>query len=104
MNTDLAFPVPDDAVRNYLVTTSLSHDQHIMKTNYLKFLGSVFAQVNGELEKCREELSDKRNAEDLAKWWSRRLESIRPKLYKAAIDGAGEANPVRIREHGKHDT
>ncbi len=38
------------------VTTSVSDDQHILKTNYLKFLGSVFTQINGELERCREEL------------------------------------------------
>jgi len=97
-NTDLAFPIPDDAVRNYLVTTSVSDDQHMLKTNYLKFLGSVFTQINGELEKSQQELNKKkiRTAEDLAKWWSNHLEGVRTELYKAAIDGAAEANQVRI--------
>ncbi len=63
----------------------------------------MFAQINGELEKCREELSKKtiRTAEDLAKWWSSHLEGLRTELYKAAIDGAGEAIQVRICEDGK---
>jgi len=66
----LAFPIPNDVVRDYLVKTSPSDDQHVLKTNYLKF-GSVFTRVNGGLEKCREELSEKQitSAEDLAKWW-----------------------------------
>jgi malate synthase len=102
-NTDLAYPFPDDAVRDYLVTTSLADDEHVLKTNYLKFLGSVFTQINGELEKSRKELNEKKieTAEDLAKWWSNHLEGRRTKLYKAAIDGAGEAIQVRIREDGK---
>ncbi len=89
-----------DAVRGYLITTSVSDDQHILKTNYLKFLGSVFTQVNGELEKCREELSKKqiRTAEDLSKWWSSHLEGLHTELYKVAIDGAGGAIQVRIRK------
>jgi hypothetical protein len=49
----LAFPTPDDAVRDYLVKTSVSDDPEVLKTNYLKFLGSVFTQVNGELKKYR---------------------------------------------------
>ena len=58
----------------------------------------MFTQVNGELEKCREELNEKqiRTAEDLAKWWSGHLEGLRTELYKAAIDGAGGAIQVRI--------
>lgn len=89
----LAFPVPDDAVRDYLVATSLSDDQNILQTNYLNFLAGVFTQVNNELEKCREELSVKqiRTSEGLAKWWSSHLEGVRTGLYKAAIDGAKEA-------------
>jgi len=63
----------------------------------------VFLQVNGELEKCREELSKKqiRTAKDLAKWWSSHLEGVRTKLYKAAIEGAGKAIQVRIHEDHK---
>ena len=81
----------------------MPNDQHTLKTNYLKFLGSVFTQVNGELEKCREELSKKKikTAEDLAKWWSSHLEGVRTELYQAAIDGAGKAIEVRIHENHK---
>ncbi|KAF8218993.1 hypothetical protein L208DRAFT_1523899 [Tricholoma matsutake] len=95
-NQDLAFPIPDNAVHDYLVTASLSDDQHILKTNYLKFLGSLFMEVNGELEKCLGDLSKKqiRTAEDLAKWWSCHLEGIRTGLYKAVIDGATQ--PIQI--------
>ena len=100
MNTDLAFPTPDDAVRDYLVKTSISLD---LKTNYLKFLGSVFKRVCDELEKCRKEWGGKRTttAQALAEWWSKHLESVRTELYKAAIDGAGEDIEVCIREDGK---
>ena len=103
MNADLAFPIPDDAVRDYLVTTSVSDDQHILKTNYLKVLAGVFTQVNGELEKCLEELRERqiRTAEDLARWWSSHLEGIRTGLYKEAIDSANKAIQVRIRKDGK---
>jgi hypothetical protein len=75
----------------------------MLKTNYLKFLAGVFTQVNGELEKCREELSRKhvRTAEDLAKWWSDHLEGVRAELYKAAIDSAKKELQVRIRENDK---
>jgi hypothetical protein len=75
----------------------------MLKTNYLKFLASVFTQVNGELEKCRKEFSRKRigTAEGLAKWWSGHLEGVRTELYKAAIDGANKTIEVRIREHDK---
>jgi hypothetical protein len=102
-NADLAFPIPDGAVRDYLVTTSVSDDQHILKTNYLKFLASVFTQVNAELEKCRTEWREKsiRTAEDLAKWWSGHLEGVRAELYKAAIVGANKPIQVRIREDDK---
>ena len=60
----------------------------------------MFTEVDGELEKCREELSGKhvRTAEDLAKWWSSHLEGVRTELYKAAIDGANKAIQVRIRK------
>jgi len=34
--------MPDDAVRNYLVLTSLVDGRQILKTNYLKFLASLF--------------------------------------------------------------
>ena len=63
----------------------------------------MFTQVNGELEKCREELNEKqiRTAEDLSQWWSSHLGGIRTELYKAAIDGAGEAIQVHIHENGK---
>ena len=90
-------------MRDYLVTTSISDDQHILKTNYLKFLASVFTQVNAELEKCRKEWREKyiRTAEDLAKWWSDHLEGVRAELYKAAIDSAKEELQVRIRENDK---
>jgi len=98
----LAFPIPDDAVRNYLVKTSLLDDQHVLKTNYLKLLGSVFTQVNDELERCREELEKQiPTAGDLAKWWSRRLEGRRTELYKAVIDGASNATQVCISEGGE---
>ncbi|KAF8222578.1 hypothetical protein L208DRAFT_591936 [Tricholoma matsutake] len=95
-NQDLAFPIPDNAVRDYLVTASLSDDQHILKTNYLKFFGSLFTEVDGELEKCMGDLRKKqiRTAEDLAKWWSCHLEGIRTGLYKAVIDGATQ--PIQI--------
>jgi hypothetical protein len=99
-NTDLAFPIPDDAVRDYLVKTAVSDG---LKTNYLKFLGNVFRLVDGELDKCQKELSGKRitTAEGLAKWWSNHLESIRTELYKAAIVSTSEPIKVRIREDGK---
>ena len=99
----MAFPIPDDAVRDYLVTTSVSDDQHTLKTNYLKFLASVFTQVGGELEKCWEELSEKRTrtTQDLAKWWSSHLGGVRRELYKAAIDGANKTIQVRIRKDGR---
>ena len=101
----MAFPIPDDAVRDYLVKTSLSDDQHVLKTNYLKLLGSVFTQVNDELERCREELEKQiPTAGDLAKWWSRRLEGRRTELYKAAIDGARNATQVCIRETARNIT
>jgi len=38
-------PTPDDAVRDYLVKTSVSDGPEVLKTNYLKFLSSVFACV-----------------------------------------------------------
>jgi len=98
----LAFPIPDDAVREHLVTTSLSADHHVLKTNYLKFLGNVFTQVYDELDKCREELKKQTpTAADLAKWWSRHLEGRRTELYKAAIDSASNATQVCIREDGE---
>jgi hypothetical protein len=70
----------------------------MLKTKYLKFLGSVFKQINGELENSQQELNEKkiRTAEDLAKWWSNHLKGVRTEPYKAAIDGAAEANQVRI--------
>ncbi|KIM76540.1 hypothetical protein PILCRDRAFT_12766 [Piloderma croceum F 1598] len=49
---DLAFPIPDDAVRDYFVTRAYSTDPQTLKTNYLKFLGGVFTQVNTELDFC----------------------------------------------------
>ena len=100
-NTDLAFPVPDDAVRDYLVKTSASDNLHTLKTNYIKFLGSVFRQVSAELDKCHEEWKQISTAANLAEWWSDHLESIRSELYKAAIDGTVEPIEVRIRENGE---
>jgi len=102
MNTDLAFPIPDDAVCDYLIKTSLLDDLDGLKTNYLKFLGSVFTQVNDELKRCREELEKQVTmAEDLAKWWSSHLEGQRTELYKAVIDGARNPIEVCICEDGK---
>ncbi|KAF5373422.1 hypothetical protein D9615_009451 [Tricholomella constricta] len=80
----LAFPMPDAAVRDWLVSIAKSDD---LKGNCLKFFASVFTQVNDELEKFWEELS-KKSAEDLAKWWSSHFEGIREGLYKAAITDA----------------
>jgi hypothetical protein len=96
--TDLAFPIPDDDVRNYLVTQAYSTDPQILKTNYLKFLGGVFTEVKMELESWQMELSKKRitSAGDLAKWWSSHLESIRPRLYKAATKAASKDILVRV--------
>jgi len=102
--TDLAFPTPDDAVHDYLVKASVTDDQHTLKTNYLKFLGNVFRLVNGELDKCHEELRGRQitTAEGLAKWWSNHLQgTLRTKLYKAAINGTSEAIEVSIREDGE---
>lgn len=100
-DTDLAYPIPDDDVRDYLVKTSVSDDLHILKTNYLKFLGSVFRLVNAELDKCHEEWKQISTAAGLAKWWSSHLESIRTELYKAAIDDTDQPIKVRIREDGE---
>ena len=101
--TDLAFPIPDDAVRDYLVKTSVSGDRHILKTNYLKFLGNVFRVVNVELDKCHNELTSKKitTVGGLAKWWSSHLQRVRTELYKAAVDGTSEDNKVSIREYGE---
>jgi len=103
-NQDLAFPTPDDAVRDYLVTGSLSDDEHILKTNYLKFFASLFTEVNSELEKCLGELSEKqiRTAEELARWWSCHLEGIRTGLYEAAIDGVTKANQILPEIQNRH--
>ena len=100
-NTDLAFPVPDDAIRDYLVKTSVLDDLYSLKTNYLKFLGSVFRQINIELDNCHEELKQISTAAGLAKWWSSHLQSIRSKLYKAAIDGTVKSIEVSVREDGE---
>jgi hypothetical protein len=89
----LAFPIPDDAVRDYLVKP-LSDDQHGLKARYLKFFCSLFTQVTGELETCQENLKQITRADDLAKWWSSHLEVRRTELYKAAIEGAAGAIQV----------
>ena len=56
-----------------------------------------------ELDFCRAELSKKRitSAGDLAKWWSSHLESVRPRLYGAAIDAASKDVPVRIDKYNR---
>jgi hypothetical protein len=99
--TDLAFPFPDDAVRDYLIKSSVSDDQQILKTNYLKFFSNVFRLAKGELDKYDNELNEKKitTAEGLAKWWSSHLPSVRTGLYKAAIDGTNEASEVSTREN-----
>ena len=63
----------------------------------------MFAQVNDELDKCGGELSKKqiKNTEDLARWWSSHLKSVRKELYQAAIEGAKDAIQARIHEDGK---
>ena len=90
-------------MRDYFVTRAYSTDPHILKTNYLKFLGGVFTQVKMELDFCRAELSKKRitSAGDLAKWWSSHLESVRPRLYGAAIKSASKDIPVRIYKYNR---
>ena len=95
-NTDLAFPIPDDAVRDYLIK-----DSDNLKIKFLTFLGSVFKQINTELDKCHEEWKQISTAADLAEWWSGHLGSIRSELYKAAIEGTVEPIEVRIREDGE---
>ena len=97
-NTDLAYPIPDDAVRDYLIENSASDN---LKIKYLNFLGSVFRQVNAELDKCHEEWKQISTAASLAEWWSSHLESIRSEFYKAAIDGTVEPIKVRIRKDGE---
>jgi hypothetical protein len=56
-----------------------------------------------ELDFCRTELSKKQitSAGDLAKWWSSHLESVRPRLYGAAIDAASKDIPVRIDKYNR---
>ena len=93
---DLAFPIPDNAVRDYLM--SVSED---LPTKYLTFLGSVFRLINCELDFCQEDWKQIPTAPGLAKWWSSHLEDIRSKLYKEAIDSTAEPIPVRIREDGE---
>jgi len=93
MNPGLPYPIPDDAVRNYLVTASFSEDQEILKTNYLTFFTSLFTKVKDELENCRGKLSENSTAQDLAKWWSGHLESRRTGLYKEVVDGAEKLLP-----------
>ena len=94
--TDLAFPIPDNAVRDYLM--SVSED---LPTKYLTFLGSVFRLINCELDFCQEDWKQIPTAAGLAKWWSSHLEDIRSKLYKEAIDSTAEPIPVRIHEDGE---
>ncbi len=79
-------------------------NQQTLKTNYLKFFCSLFRRVHDELEKCQKELSEKEivTAEDLAKWWSSHFESIRTKLYKAAIEGSDEPIEVCTLEYCKN--
>ena len=100
-NTGLAFPAPDDVVRNYLVSPPGSRNSNTLKISYIKFFGSVFKQVNAELDKCHEEWEQISTAASLAKWWSKHLESIRSELYKAAVEGTAEPIEVRIRENGE---
>ena len=101
--TGPCLPIPDDAVRDYFVTRAYSTDPHTLKTNYLRFQGGVFTQVKMELDFCRTELSKKRitSAGDLAKWWSSHLESVRPRLYGAAINVASKDIPVRIYKYNR---
>ena len=95
--TGLAFPHPDNAVRDYLAKTAFSPNQHILKSNYLKFLTSLFTLVMGELNNSEEA---HKTTEDLAKWWSSRLAGGRKELYDAVVNGALKDVQVRIREVG----
>jgi hypothetical protein len=98
----LAYPIPDDAIRDHLVPTIFSNDQPILTTRYLRFLRCVFRQINDELEQCKELLrqANIQTAEDLARWWSKHLEGRRKELYQAMIDGSREAISVRTCEDG----
>ena len=95
---DLAFPIPDNAVRDHLMKTFVSED---LPTKYLTFLGSVFKLINCELDSCQEDWKQIPTAAGLAKWWSAHLEDICSKLYKEVIDSTAEPIPVRIREDGE---
>lgn len=98
---DLAFPLADDAVRDYFVTFSVRNSL-MLKTMYLKFLGSVFSTVEAELRACRTELENKqiRSGQELAKWWSDHLIDVRQELYEQAIRVTDEKTPVRIYRGG----
>ena len=63
----------------------------------------MFTQVKMELDFCRTELSKRQviSAGDLAKWWSSHLESVRPRLYGAAINSASKDIPVRIYKYNR---
>jgi hypothetical protein len=80
------------------VSPPTSESVFLLRTNYLKFLDGVFTLTKAELDRCKDELSERqiKTAEQLATFWSSHLVAIREQLYQEAIESTKKEPEVRF--------